>query len=127
MQIDAVAQAVALHHSAEVDYWPEFNRADITSRRVIVVPSGIEFTRESRGDVVASFTLLLGVLQRVTSEDDVPELVAYIQTLGRSLLGQSFAGCRVVSAEYDPLYAPELLREKGQFTGVIKLTLRGVA
>lgn len=127
MQIDTVARAVAAHLSAEVDYWPEFNRADITERRVVVVPSGVELTRESRGDVMASFSLDIGVLQRVASEDDLPALVSYMQTLGRELLDASFAGCRVTGAEYEPLYAPELLREKGQFTGVIKLTLRGLA
>jgi hypothetical protein len=127
MQIDTVARAVAAHLSAEVDYWPEFDRAEIVARRVIVVPSGIEYTRESRGDIVAAYTLDIGVLQRVANEDELPTLVADMQTLGRSLLGEVFAGCRVTAAEYDPLYAPEKLREQRQFLGVVKLTLRGLA
>lgn len=121
----SVAQMVALDIDAEVDYWPEFGRREISSEKLLVVPAGVTYTRLSRATVATDYILHIGLLRRVT-EDDVPGLVERLQTLGKKLLDKLYNGFRCVSVVYDPLYAVNLLRERRQFTGIIKVTLRGI-
>ena len=123
MTIDALANSVALQVEGAVDYWPEYDRKDITSERIVVTPEGIAYAHMSRNLVQTDYLIAVGILRRAT-EDDVPGLVKKVQRLGRMLLGRQFIAARCVDVKYDPLYSIDHLRERRQFTAVLRLTLR---
>ena len=111
--------------AALVAYAPEFDLKGLRERRVVVVPCGIEVAPGARGYVEERLKVQVGVLKKCT-EDDVPALVREVAALGRSFLHKWVAGVRCVKAEYAPIYAPEHLRERRQFTGVVELTFLSV-
>lgn len=124
--IDALAQAIATDLNAEVDYWPEFERKEITSERILVVPSGIDYKQLSRADVQTDYHFSVGVLRRIRNEDEVSDLVERVQSFGRTMVGRKFGSIRCVEVKYEPLYSIDLLRERRQFTAVIRLTFRTI-
>lgn len=123
--IDALAKSVALMINGVVDYWPEFERREITSERLVVVPTGMERGFASRGLCQTDYLIDVGVLRRVT-EDDVPLLVKQVGKFGRTLLGCHFGEAQCVEVKYEPLYSVEHLRERQQFTAVLRLRLRTI-
>lgn len=125
--IHAIAQDLAQMVGGTVDYLPEFERREIVEKKIIVVPQGIERTQLSRADVQTDYTFSVGVLKRIASEDELPEMIDEVQALGRSILGaRSTLGGRFIAVDYEPLYAVDLLRERRQFTAVLKITFRTV-
>lgn len=123
----ALAEGVAAEAGggASVAFAPEFDLKGLKERRTVVVPCGIEAKPDARGYVEERLKVQVGVLKRCT-EDDVPGLVREVAALGRSFLHRWVAGVRCVKAEYSPIYAPEHLRERRQFTGVVELTFLSV-
>jgi len=124
----SVAGAVASElsrYGAAVSFLPEFKLADLSQTRVVVVPTGIEEELATRESVGAVYKVSVGVLKRAT-EDELPALVDMVRGIGRHFLGRHLADCSCVKASYDPVYSPELFRERRQFTGVVVLSFRTV-
>lgn len=125
--INTLAIELAETIGGTVDFIPEFERREIIEKKIIVVPQGIERTQLSRADVQTDYTFSIGVLKRIASEDELPGMIEEVQALGRSILGShSIYGGRCIAVDYEPLYAVELLRERRQFTAVLKVTFRMV-
>ena len=119
---EAVAAALEEYH-AELLYSPEFELRDLETMRVVVVPAGIEYKTLSRASHEETLKISVGILKRAT-EDDLPELLQFIESLGLGFLNRKLAGATCLAAAYNPLYSPEHLRERGQFTSVIELTFK---
>ena len=102
--------AAEIGDGAEVMFAPEFDLKGIKEKRIVVVPSGIE-TKPNARDYL---------------EDRLPALVREVVSTGRRFLHKWVAGVRCVKAECNPLYSPEHLRERRQFTGVVELTFLSV-
>ena len=119
----ALAEAVAAElddYHAEVLFCPEFELRDIEEMKVVVVPLAVEFKAASRTAREEVMKIQIGFLMR-SDEDDLDGLLHTVEELGLSFLGKKLAGATCVGAAFNPLYSPEHLRERRQFTSVIEL------
>ena len=117
-----IAASLADHH-AEVQFIPEFKIRDAGDTRVVVVPAGTEFRALSRAVHEERPCVHVGFVRKAT-EDDVAALLDSVQELGKSFLHRRMAGATCTGVEFDPLYSPAHLREKGLFVSVVELTFK---
>ena len=122
---EAVAAEISAPGEAEVAFAPEFDLKDLKEMRVVVVPSGLEMKPISRSASEDTMHIQVGVLKRCT-EDDIVDLVNTVVSIGRGFLDRRVAGAVCTEVKYLPLYAPEHLRERRQFTGVVELVFKSV-
>lgn len=121
-----LAEAVASEVEGDLMFAPELDLKGIREMRVIVVPAGLGVKPISRGASEDSMKIQVGVLKKCT-EDEVVDLVNTVITIGRSFLDRRLAGATCTHIEYNPLYDPNHLRERRQFTGVVELTFKAVS
>jgi len=121
---EAVAASLDEYH-AELLYSPEFELRELETMRVVVVPAGMEYKTLSRSSREETLKVSVGILKRAT-EDDLPDLLQLMENLGLGFLTRKLAGAVCLAAVYNPIYSPEHLRERGQFTGVIELTFKQI-
>ena len=121
-----LAEAVASEVEGDLMFAPELDLKGIREMRVIVVPAGLGVNPISRGASEDSMKIQVGVLKKCT-EDEVVDLVNTVITIGRSFLDRKLAGATCTHIEYNPLYDPNHLRERRQFTGVVELTFKAVS
>lgn len=119
---DEVAAALA-GWDAEVQFTPEFRIRDAADRKAVVVPAGTAFRALSRGVHEETPCVHVGFIKKAT-EDDVAALLDSVQELGKSFLHRWMAGATCTGVEFDPLYSPAHLREKGLFVSVMELTFK---
>ena len=119
---EAVAAELAEYH-AEVMFFPEFELRELEAMRVAVVPTGTEYKTVSRSSHEELLKVQIGFLKR-GCEDELPELLQLVEGLGLVFLNRKLAGATCVGVAYNPIYSPEHLRERGQFTSVIELTFK---
>ena len=116
-----LAEAVASEVEGDLMFAPELDLKGIKELRIIVAPAGLEMKPISRGFCEDALKIHIGVLKKCT-EDDGPGLVREVVGIGQGFLQKWVVGVRCMKAEYVPLYLPEHLRERRQFTGVVELT-----
>ncbi|OQA79892.1 MAG: hypothetical protein BWY31_04134 [Lentisphaerae bacterium ADurb.Bin242] len=121
---NAVAAELSDYH-AEVLFFPEFELRELEEMRVVVVPTGTEYKTLSRAAHEELPKVQVGFLKR-GCEDELPELLQLVEGLGLGFLNRRLAGAMCVCVAYNPIYSPEHLRERGQFTSVIELTFKTV-
>jgi hypothetical protein len=119
---EAVAAELAEYH-AEGMFFPEFELRELEAMRVAVVPTGTEYKTVSRSTHEELLKVQIGFLKR-GCEDELPELLQLVEGLGLGFLNRKLAGATCVGVAYNPIYSPEHLRERGQFTSVIELTFK---
>lgn len=117
-----VALELADFH-AEVIFFPEFELRDIEEMKVIVVPLAEEYKPISRTQHEEILKVQVGFLKR-GCEDELPELLRTVEKLGLGFLNKQLVGATCVGVAYNPIYSPEHLRERGQFTSVIELSFK---
>ena len=109
---------------AEVELAPEYTLKDVKERmRIVVVPVGVAHKPTARGYREDLHTVQIGVLKKAT-EDELVDLVSYVETLALGFLHKGIDGAVCVEAKHSPLYVPEHMRERRQFTGVVELTFK---
>lgn len=122
---DAVAAELA-DYGAVVHFAPEFTPADVKEMRVVVVPVGVAHNLITRGHREDVLKVQVGILKK-TTEDEIVDLVSFAEGLAIRFLGRVLGGCaRCMKTEHVPLYVPEHLRERRQFTGVVELTFKEI-
>jgi len=119
---EVVAAELAEYH-AEVVFFPEFELRELDEMRVVVVPLATEYKTLSRAAHEELLKVQIGFLKR-GCEDNLPELLRLVEGLGLGFLNKKLAGATCVCVAYNPIYSPEHLRERGQFTSVIELTFK---
>ena len=111
---------------ADVELAPEFSLKDVKERtRIVVVPVGIKHRMLARGFREDFLTVQVGVLRKAT-EDELVDLVNYAQTLALHFLHRTIKDAKCVEANHAPLYVPDHMRDRRQFTGVIELLFKEV-
>ena len=127
VDIIGLAEGVAAEiGEADVELAPEFTLKDVKERtRIVVVPVGIKHKMLARGFREDLLTVQVGVLRKAT-EDELVDLVNYAQTLALHFLHRTVKGAKCVEVNHAPLYAPDHMRERRQFTGVIELLFKEV-
>lgn len=127
-EVVKIAEAVAAELAdcnAELMFFPEFDLKELDDMRVAVVPAGIEYKTVSRAAHEELLKVSVGILKR-GCEDELPELLRLVEGIGLGFLNKKLAGATCVAVTFDPIYSPEHLRERGQFTSVIQLTFKQI-
>lgn len=127
-EILKIAEAVTAElekYNAELLFFPEFELRDLDEMRIVVVPVGTQYKTLSRSSHEELPKVQLGVLKR-GCEDTLSELLHFVEALGLGFLNKKLAGATCVCVAYNPIYSPDHLRERGQFTSVIELTFKTV-
>ena len=111
---------------ADVELAPEYSLKDVKEKtRIVVVPVGIKHKMLARGFREDFLTVQVGVLRKAT-EDELVDLVNYAQTLALDFLHATVKGAKCVEVNHAPLYVPEHMRDRRQFTGIIELLFKEV-
>ena len=121
-----LARAVAeelKEYKAELLYLPEFELRYLDDLRIVVVPAGTQYKTLSRAAHEELPKVQIGILKRCT-EDELDGMLRFAEKLGLGFLNRKLAGGTCVSVIYNPIYSPEHLRERGQFTSVIELVFK---
>lgn len=121
---EAVARDLATYR-AEVSFSPDYDLKEIDSAKVVVVPTGIEYKTLGRGIREELFKISIGILKRVT-EAELVDMTNFATDIGVSFLNRRLAEAACVSVAHEPLYSPDHLRERHQFTSVLALTFKAV-
>lgn len=119
---EAVAENLSDYH-AEVLFFPEFELKDLEEMKVVVVPLSEEYKMRNRIRHEEILKVQVGFLKR-GSEEKLPELLRTVESLGLGFLNKKLLGATCVGVSYNPIYSPEHLRERGQFTSVIELSFK---
>lgn len=119
---EAVAESLEKYH-AEVLFFPEFELRDLDDLRVVVVPHSTEYKTVSRGRNEEILKVQIGFLKR-GSEENLDDLLQTIEKIGLGFLNRKLGGSTCVCVAYNPIYSPEHLRERGQFTSIIELSFK---
>lgn len=119
---EAVAESLEKYH-AEVLFFPEFELRDLDDLRVVVVPHSTEYKTVSRGRNEEILKVQIGFLKR-GSEENLDDLLQTVEKIGLGFLNRKLGGSTCVCVAYNPIYSPEHLRERGQFTSIIELSFR---
>ena len=57
---------------------------------------------------------------------ELPELLHTVERIGLGFLNKKLAGAICIGVGYNPIYSPEHLRERRQFTSVMELTFKQI-
>lgn len=125
LKIATAVTAELAEYQAELLYSPEFELRELETMRVVIVPTGTEYKTLSRASHEELLKVSIGILKRAT-EDSLPELLQFVEGLGLGFLNRKLLEATCVGVAYNPIYAPEHLRERGQFTSVIELAFKQV-
>ena len=127
VDIISLAEGVAERiGEADVELAPEYTLKDVKERmRIVVVPVGVRHKTLARGFREDFLTVQVGVLKK-TTEDELVDLVSYAQTLALGFLHATVRGAKCVEVNHAPLYVPDHMRERRQFTGIIELLFKEV-
>ena len=119
---EAVAESLEKYH-AEVLFFPEFELRNLDDLRVVVVPHSTEYKTVSRERHEEVLKVQIGFLKR-GSEENLDDLLQTVEKIGLGFLNRKLGGSTCVCVAYNPIYSPEHLRERGQFTSIIELSFR---
>ena len=108
---------------AELSFAPQFDLADLNELKVVVVPTDFGLGMATRGSAEEEFGVEVGFLKKAT-EDELPDLVRFVADVAGRFPGEHFCDAACVEAKFNPLYSPDHLRERRQFTSVLALTFR---
>lgn len=118
----AVAEILGDYH-AEVLLSPEFELRELEEMKVAVVPLSTEYKSVSRTAHEEILKVQIGFLKRAT-EAELDELFRTVEQIGLGFLNRKLAGATCIGVAYNPIYSPEHLRERGQFTSIIELAFK---
>ena len=105
--------------------FPTFDLRDLDDLRVVVVPNSTEYKTVSRERHEEILKVQIGFLKR-GSEENLDDLLRIVEKIGLGFLNRKLGGATCVCVAYNPIYSPEHLRERGQFTSIIELTFRKI-
>ena len=123
LEIAMCVRDVLADYGAELSFAPQFDLAELGGLKVVVVPSDYSLGFETRGSAREELGVEVGFLKKA-SMDEVPGLLRLVTGVAGDFHGRSVCGAACTGAKFNPLYSPEHLRERGQFTSVLALTFR---
>lgn len=112
--------------TAERKALPLFKLDDMDTLHVTVVPRELEISLETRAKDTHEVKVDVAIQQQVDSIEttDVDPLLALVQEIADYLNRKAMSGAHWLKTENKPIYAPDHLHEKNQFTSVLTLTYR---
>ncbi len=122
---EAVAAELSNYH-AEVMLCPEYELRDLEEMKVCVVPLSVEYKTVSRAAREKLMKVQIGFLKR-GGEEELKGLLRMVEELGLGFLGKKLLDAYCIGVAYNPIYSPEHLRERGQFTSVIELAFKKIS
>lgn len=130
MQTEEIAKGVAealAEYSAEVAFAPEFELHELSTKKCVVIPMNYTQKRISRNAnlLERSHHIEIGLLVRAKKLDMV-SLLAQAQDIANICSKMRVGEAVCTAVEPEPLYDPEQLRQRNQFTSVLALTFKEV-
>ena len=122
---DAInAAEFSVEFTATRVYVPLFKIEDMETLHVTIVPRDLEISLATRRDNRSTTGVDVAVQQRLsaTSNTALDALVALVEDIAQHMTRRDVSTARWESTEVRPLYSPDELRERRQFTSVIRLT-----
>ena len=115
--------------TAERQYQPVFDLAEMKTLHVTVVPRGVEVAQAARGEARLECKVDVAVQKKLTAigAAELDPLLELVEEIAELFRAKRLAGCPEavwVKTEHTPVYAPEHLAELRQFTSVMTLTFR---
>lgn len=114
---------------AQRGYRPVITLPDISDALVTVVPTNLKMEAADRRSWFYDENVYIGLLKKVNPEDlaELDELMALVEEIGDHLISSELAAfpeARCLAIENDPIFSPEHLTEKRQFTSLLTATYR---
>ena len=109
--------------SPEILLAPDYELAELSTQRCVIVPTGRTMQRLSRkrGVMLVSYNFDVGLMFRA-KELDTDALLSKAQEISERLYCVKLLGTTCTKSDPSPLYDAETMRERSQFTAVISLT-----
>ena len=129
---DALAEALSadelsLPVTAERRYLPQVDLEDADTLHVFIAPRAIATSLATRTSTEDLYTVDIAVIKRAATDaeaDTLAGLVAEIADWTRFRGLSGMPGAVWTGVEVNPVFAPEHLKERRQFTSVISVTYR---
>jgi hypothetical protein len=118
-----IAEAVVKHlpdYDAELQFAPEFELAELETKRCVVVPISFEQINVARNLVTNQYRVDIGIMQR-GKDLDIALLLKNMQELCRRFARFNVGTAVCSKVENAPLYDAELLRQRNQFASILTL------
>ncbi|MGD8453655.1 MAG: hypothetical protein PVJ57_17725 [Phycisphaerae bacterium] len=114
---------------AQRGYRPVVELPDITGAIVTVVPASLKGEVADRRSWFYDDRIYIGLLKKVDPEDlaELDGLMALVEEIGDHLIGSELAAfpeARCLAIENDPLFSPEHLEQRRQFTSLLTAVYR---
>ena len=119
--------------TAEWAHLPVFELPDFKMLHVTVVPKAIRTTAGSRSVSRRDYDVGIAVQKRFSgalNQSELDALMKLIQEIASFLRSRRLTGCddvAWVTAQSEPIFAPDHIEQMGQFTSVLTVTYRRVA
>ena len=115
--------------TAERDYLPRFDLAEMKELRVTVVPKRVVSQAADRSRTQFDYDIDVGIQKKLQSLDnsEIDELVALAEEIADQFRQQrlsAFPSAICLKAEVEPVFAQEHLDQLRQFTSVVTLSFR---
>lgn len=113
-----------LDYDVEQKMAPEYDLKDLKNRKFVVVPAALEIGPRDKANTDDTAKIDIGILRKVQNDDQIRETVKLAEFVARSFYRKRLAAlpCAMCTAvSIDPLYDSELIRQRNQFIGVIRL------
>lgn len=123
LEIAMCVRDLLADYGAELSFAPEFDLADLETMKVVVVPTDFGVKLDSRATVAEDSEVEVGFLKKA-DDDELPGLVRLVQEIAADFLGRHICGAVCTEAKCAPLFSPEHIRQRRQFTSVLTLSFR---
>ncbi len=126
LEIAMCVRDLLADYGAELAFAPQFDLKDLDDLKVVVVPSDLGLKLNTRATLEEETGVEVGFLKKA-EYDDLPGLIRLVTETSEDFLGLHVCGAVCTEAKFAPLYSPEHLRERRQFTSVLALKFRRLA
>ena len=126
--IAEVVSSKLKHLSPEISFSPEYDLHELSNQKCVIVPLSsvpMPLCRNSKFIETVS-EIEIGFLYRA-KKIDVQKLISEVKDIAAMFQHIKVGNARCIKISHDPLFDPEQLRERNQFTSVISLTFKEIS
>lgn len=113
----------------ELDFVPSLEPKDLIGIKIIVCPRSRRSAIVTRAASSKEYEIDIAVLKKITNAElpDMLQLCEQLETFfeGRKIAPAEMPSVSCTEVNNDPVYVPEHIRTRRQFTGILTLTFKG--
>jgi len=107
-----------------VDYVPEYELSELQAKKVIIIPTNIEYHDLTRGFLQKNYTYEIGILQRLNTESELAGIIDVTETIGASIKGYHLEGHKCMECKVMQLYNPADYANAKKVISVLQATFK---